>query len=162
MVVVNSGTRRRLNMSACVLRLLSLATLLAFLAPAFAQTSAWPVLRLTPEELRWTPFPNGVFRADIAGDELKPGMYAYRVRFPSGFRNKPHFHRDDRLVIVISGTVYVGFSEEFSEGAMKPLPPGSIWTEPSREPHYVWVKDGEAVIQVVGGNGPSSSTPVKR
>lgn len=44
---------------------------------------------------------------------------------------------------------------------MKVLLQGSIWTEPAREPHYVWVKDGEVVIQVVGCNGPSSSTPTK-
>ena len=77
-----------------------------------------------------------------------------------------HEHRhtvsgDDRLVIVISGTIQVGFSEQFDEEAMKALPQGSVWTEPMREPHYVWAKDGEVVIQVIGGNGPSSSTPVK-
>ena len=88
-------------------------------------------------------------------------MYAYRVKFPTGFRNQPHFHPDDRLVVVISGTIHVAFSDQLNEAAMKALPPGSVWTEPAREPHYVWAKDGEVVIQVIGGNGPSSSTLVK-
>jgi len=148
-------------MRICTLRSLCLATLLLLASSAFAQASAWVALRLTPEELKWAPFPNGVFRADIAGDERKPGMYAYRVRFPPGFRNQPHFHPDDRIVIVISGTIYVGFSEQFNEAAMKALPQGSTWTEPTSEPHYIWAKDGEVVIQVIGGNGPSSSTLVK-
>ena len=84
-------------------------------------------------------------------------MYAYRVRFPANFRNQPHFHPDDRIVTVMSGTLYVGFGEQFNEGGMKPLPAGSVWTEPMKQPHYVWAKDGEVVIQVIG-HGPSGVT----
>ena len=44
---------------------------------------------------------------------------------------------------------------------MKALPAGSIWTEPAKQPHFVWAKDGEAIIQVIGGNGPSAVFPVQ-
>jgi quercetin dioxygenase-like cupin family protein len=88
-------------------------------------------------------------------------MYAYRVRFPSGFRNQPHFHPDDRIVTVISGTLHMGYGEQFDERKMKALPAGSIWTEPASEPHFVWAKDGEVVIQVIGGNGPSATVSVQ-
>ena len=83
-----------------------------------AEPSALPVLRLSPEELTWTQYPNGVFRAEISGDEKGAGVYVYRVRFPSGFRNQPHFHPDDRIVTVLSGTIFVGFGKK-SKKSMK-------------------------------------------
>ena len=44
---------------------------------------------------------------------------------------------------------------------MKALPAGSIFTEPARQPHFVWAKDGEVVIQVIG-NGPSATTLIEQ
>jgi hypothetical protein len=54
----------------------------------------------------------------------------------------------------------MGFGERFDETTMKVLPAGSIWTEPAKQPHYVWAKDGEVVIQVIG-NGPTATTPIQ-
>ena len=117
------------------------------------------LLRLAPDELAWVEAGGGVARVDIAGDRTKEGMYAYRVRFPQGFRNEPHFHPDDRVVTVISGTLHVGFGERIDESSMRPLSTGSLWTEPGNEPHYVWARDGEVVIQIIG-YGPSATTQV--
>jgi uncharacterized RmlC-like cupin family protein len=127
---------------------------------AAAQTSALEPMRLSTGELKWSAQPNGNQRADFAGDDRKSGLYAYRVKFPAHFRNQPHFHPDDRIVTVMSGTLHVGFGERFDERTMKVLPAGSIWTEPMKQPHYVWAKDGEVVIQVVG-HGPSGVTLVE-
>ena len=126
----------------------------------FAQTSALSPLRLVAEDLQWTTAPTGVQRAPVAGDDQQAGMYAYRARFPANFRVQPHFHPDDRIVTVISGTLHVGFGERFDESSMKVLPAGSIWTEPGKQPHYVWARDGEVVIQVIG-NGPSGTTQIQ-
>jgi quercetin dioxygenase-like cupin family protein len=100
-------------------------------------------------------------RANLAGDELKPGMYAYRFRFPANTKVQPHFHPDERVLTVMSGTLHVGYGEQFDESAMHALPAGSIWTEPANQPHYVWAKNGEVIIQVVGGNGPSAVTRIE-
>ena len=127
---------------------------------AFAQSTALEPARLAPEDLKWATTPLGTQRAILAGDDRKAGMYAYRVRFPANFRNTPHFHPDDRIVTVISGTLYVGFGEQFDESKMKVLPATSIWTEPAKEPHFVWAKDGEVIIQVIG-NGPSGVTLIQ-
>ena len=105
--------------------------------------------------MKWAATPTGTQRANLAGDDKKAGMYAYRARFPANFRNQPHFHPDDRIVTVISGTLDVGFGEQFDESKMKALPASSIWTEPAKQPHFVWAKDGGVVIQVIG-NGPSA------
>jgi uncharacterized RmlC-like cupin family protein len=124
-----------------------------------AQTTPLQPLRLTPQDLKWVATATDAQRARVVGDDQKPGVYAYRAKFPANFRNEPHFHPDDRIVTVISGTLHVGFGERFDESAMKVLPAGSLWTEPAKQPHYVWAKDGEVVIQVIG-NGPSATTEV--
>jgi quercetin dioxygenase-like cupin family protein len=118
-------------------------------------------VRAAPDELIWKPLGAGLQRANIIGDDKKSGIYVYRIRFPAGVRVKPHFHPDERVVTVISGTLLMGYGDKFDEAPMKPLPTGSIWTEPAKAPHYVWAKDGEVVIQVMGANGPSGMTQIE-
>ena len=139
------------------------AVFLVLIAPVvFAEGGPMRGARYTPDEMLWVRTLTGNQQAVIAGDPSKAGMYAYRTRYPASFRSAvPHFHNDDRVVTVISGTIYVGFGEEFDEDRMKALPAGSVWTEAANQPHYVWAKDGEVVIQIVG-NGPSVLTPVQR
>ena len=126
---------------------------------AFAQ--ALEPVRLAPGDLEWDGTPGAVMRAGIAGDNETPGLYIYRVRFPEGFRIEPHFHPDDRLVTVMSGTLHMGYGNEFDEDAMRALPAGSVWTEPGRQAHFVWARNGEVIIQVVGV-GPSGTTQLER
>ena len=64
---------------------------------------------------------------------------------------------DERIVTILSGTLLVGYGEQFDESKMKALPAGGMFTEPAKQPHFVWAKDGEVVIQVVG-HGPSATT----
>jgi quercetin dioxygenase-like cupin family protein len=126
---------------------------------AFAQT-VLERARLTPDDLEWVAGANGVSRVVIAGSNETAGLYAYRARFPNGFRNQPHYHPDDRVVTVISGTLHMGYGEKFEERALRALPAGSVWTEPANTPHFVWAQDGEVVIQVIGV-GPSGTTQVE-
>ena len=126
-----------------------------------ARTEPLVTAQLTPDEFKWSQTPSGSQRAMLVGDEQRPGMYMYRSRFPAGYQVRPHFHPDERVVTVISGTLYMGYGEQFDERAMRVLPPGSIWTEPAKQPHFVWAKDGEVVIQVVGSNGPSGVTRIE-
>jgi quercetin dioxygenase-like cupin family protein len=141
--------------ASCIVALLLLA---AVLLP-FAQGESLVPARLTPEELKWVTQPNGNQQAVMAGNQRETGLYMYRTKFPANYRNQPHFHPDQRIVTVMSGTLYVGYGEKVDEGRMKALPAGSIFTEPPRQPHYVWAKDGEVVIQVTG-YGPSGTTVI--
>jgi quercetin dioxygenase-like cupin family protein len=141
--------------ASCLIALLLLA---AVLLP-FAQGESLIPARLTPEELKWVTQPNGNQQAVMAGNQRETGLYMYRTKFPANYRNQPHFHPDQRIVTVMSGTLYVGYGEKVDEGRMKALPAGSIFTEPPRQPHYVWAKDGEVVIQVTG-YGPSGTTVI--
>ena len=126
-------------------------------AAVLAQGELFKPTRVTPEELKWLPTPTGTLQTLIAGDPKQAGAYVYRTRFPAGFRNRPHFHPDQRVVTIMAGTLYVGYGEAFDESQMKALPAGSVFTEPAKQPHYVWAKDGEVIIQVIG-NGPSATT----
>jgi len=113
----------------------------------------------TPDQFTWVRDPRGYEQAVIVGDPTKPEMYAAHIRFPANLRIAPHFHPDDRVVTVLSGTVLFGYGERFDEGRMRALPAGSVWTEPARQPHFAWAKEGEVLLQVIG-IGPSGSTPV--
>jgi len=146
-----------MNTVACRAVLVSAVAFLAVVSTALSEPLTQ--MLVTPDELTWNRGPTGNQRSLIAGDETKQGMYVYRAKFPANFRNKPHYHPDERIVMVISGTLHVDYGEEFDESKMKALPSGSIWTEPAKQPHFVWVKDGEVVIQIIG-NGPSSTTLV--
>jgi quercetin dioxygenase-like cupin family protein len=147
-------------MTAAIYRAIVLVVFLLVASVAHAQGEPLKLARILPEDLVWAPSPSGFYLARIAGDSTKAGSYAVRVRFPSGLRIQPHSHPDERIVVVLSGTVYFGYGEQFDETAMKALPAGSTWTEPARQPHFAWAKDGEAVIQV-SGKGPSGTTQIQ-
>jgi quercetin dioxygenase-like cupin family protein len=116
---------------------------------------------VTPDELKWSSGPTGNPQARITGDPGKLGVYMYRSRFPANYKVQPHFHPDERMGMVISGTLLVGYGEKFDESKMKVMPAGSIWAEPAGQAHFVWAKDGEVVIQIVGANGPSGTTQIQ-
>jgi quercetin dioxygenase-like cupin family protein len=139
--------------------LLAALALLAALPLPLAQGEPLVPARLTPGELKWVTQPNGNQQAVMAGNQKEQGLYVYRTRFPAGFRNQPHFHPDQRIVTVMSGTLYVGYGEKMDDSQMKALPAGSVFTEPPRQPHYVWAKGGKVVIQVTGF-GPSATTVI--
>jgi quercetin dioxygenase-like cupin family protein len=124
-----------------------------------AQVIPLNALVVTPDEPKWTPNPAGFEVARVVGDPTKPNTYVNRVKFPAGLKVQPHFHPDERVGTVLSGTFYFGYGERFDESKMHRLPAGSVWTEPAKQPHFAWAKDGEVIIQV-GGVGPSGTTPV--
>ena len=138
---------------------LTALALLTILPLPLAQGEALLPMRLTPDDYKWLAQPNGNQQAVMVGNQREPGLYMYRTRFPANYRNRPHFHPDPRIVTVVSGTLYVGYGEKMDDSQMKALPAGSIFTEPPRQPHYVWAKDGEVVIQVTG-YGPSATTVI--
>jgi uncharacterized RmlC-like cupin family protein len=69
---------------------------------------------------------------------------------------RAHVHRDNRSVTVVSGTWRMGYGPKFDEGALKALPPGSVYTEPAGQAHFSQTGD-EAVVILVTGYGPSDT-----
>jgi quercetin dioxygenase-like cupin family protein len=142
-------------------RALTAAFLLAVVSAVAAQGTGGnlPEVRAVASDFKWVKTPSGLEVATIAGNQTKPGLYTARVKYPAGMRLAPHFHPDDRVTVVLSGTLYFGYGEQFDESKLMALPAGSVYTEPARQPHFLWAKDGETTIQVTG-IGPSGSTPV--
>ena len=134
------------------------AAMLSFQPTTFAQ--ALQPARVPAGEVSQLPTstsPSGTQQTAVLGTASGTGIYVVRAKFPAGLKIQPHFHPDDRVVVVLSGTVYVGYGDRFDEGRMLALPAGSTWTEPAGQAHYTWAKDGEAVIQIVG-HAPSGIT----
>lgn len=116
-------------------------------------------IRLTPEQLKWQPDPEGFQRAVVYGDPAKPGLYIVRVKFPPGVMSAPHFHSDDRLAVVLQGTWYTGTGKEFNKAVTVGLKPGSFMKHPAGAAHYDGAKGEEAIVQIVG-MGPTVKTVV--
>ena len=122
---------------------------------------AAPELRLTPEDIiKQATAPREPGKQVLFnGDPSKPGLYSTLVNFAPHRGSKPHRHRDNRVGYVVSGTLWVGYGEQYDPASMKPLPPGSYYTEPAGVAHYTEARD-EAVVAVVTGYGPTTMAPV--
>lgn len=144
----------------------SLACVLAFgllVGPAaFGVTDEKGFVRIGPEEVQWKepPFGLGVQIAIIEGDPSKPGIYVQRVKFPPGLFSRPHFHPEDRHVVVLKGTWYTGTGDTFDPSKAIPLKAGSYMKHPAGAVHWDGAKDEEVILQIVG-YGPSGTTPIR-
>jgi quercetin dioxygenase-like cupin family protein len=141
---------------------IALCAALMMAGGTFASAQELPKTRLAPadlKELKWAVSATGSSQAAILGDPTKPGIYVVYSKFPAGMRTPVHFHPDDRVVTVVSGAAYVGYGDTFDEKELKAMPTGSVYTEPSKVPHYNWAKDGELLLLIVG-HGPSGSSTV--
>jgi quercetin dioxygenase-like cupin family protein len=133
-------------------------------APAVQAQTEPPVvprLQIQPDALTWSTGGAGIQTATVLGNPTKPGIYVTRLRFAKGTRIAPHMHPDERVAVVLSGSMYFGYGDTFDEAALTHMVPGSTWTEPPRTAHFAWAKDEDVVIQVVGV-GPSGSMPAKK
>ena len=122
-------------------------------------TQPFPVV--TPEQVQWKTRPGfeGVQFANISGDPSKPGIYVIRVKFSPGHMTRPHFHPEDRHVVVLSGTWYMGEGDTFDPARTVPLKAGSYAMHPAMAHHYDGAKDEQVTLQIVG-YGPSGTTLV--
>ena len=120
-----------------------------------------PMQRLTPAEIAARAAPtatpgSGVQMTPLSGDATKPGLYTVRVSIAPHTQVRPHSHRDNRTVAVISGTWHMGYGPTFEAKALKDLPPGSFYTEPAGQAHFAQTGDEPVVIWVTG-YGPSDT-----
>src|SRR5437879_4633191 len=67
---------------------------------------------IIPSKIPWTAAAglNGTEGATLVGDPSKPGFYVQMNRFHAGNFSHPHYHVNDRYIMVISGTWWVSTS----------------------------------------------------
>ena len=133
--------------------------------PAAGSASGLGEERLTPAEFEFPQHGNpgtgssgvgGIETVVLKGDPAKAGVYTIMLRVPAHTKIAAHSHQDDRIATVISGTWHIGYGEQFEEGKLKALPPGSFYTEPPAEAHFAETGDDAVVVQITGF-GPSST-----
>ena len=111
-----------------------------------------------PADFQWkesAEFP-GLLTVVLSG---KPGPYVTRNRFAPGTFSRPHFHPNDRFIVVVSGTWWVGTGPVFDPATTKPMPTGSFVTHYAGQVHYDGARD-EACEVVIFGMGPATATRV--
>ncbi|HSO67803.1 MAG TPA: cupin domain-containing protein [Desulfatirhabdiaceae bacterium] len=128
----------------------------------FADDTKLEPKMMTSDEIVWPDQVSSDVQTLVhAGNPEKEGLYSIRVKIPAGTRLAPHFHPDNRVVVVLSGTLYYGYGTDFDETNMKALPPGSFFTEPAAQPHFAWARSGDVVLQA-NAVGPSGTTWLHR
>ena len=121
--------------------------------------------RLTPGEFKFPQESNpgtgssgvgGIQTVVLKGDPNESGVYTIMLRVPAHTQIAAHSHRDDRVATVVSGTWRIGYGDKFDESKLKPLRPGSFYTEPPGRNHFAETGDEPVEVQITGF-GPSST-----
>jgi hypothetical protein len=115
-----------------------------------------------PDQIPWGPVnAAGAQSAVVVGDPSKPGFYMVYNKWTKGNHfSHPHFHPNDRYIVVLSGTWWVGTGPKFDpEHGTVPMPAGSFVTHFGKQVHWDGAKDEDAVLLIMG-EGPATSTLV--
>jgi hypothetical protein len=115
-----------------------------------------------PDQIPWGPVSAaGSQQAVVVGDPTKPGFYMVYNKWTKGNHfSRPHFHPNDRYIVVLQGTWWVGTGPKFDpEHGTVPMPPGTFVTHYGKQVHWDGAKDEDAVLLIMG-EGPATATQV--
>jgi hypothetical protein len=121
------------------------------------------VIYQLPDQIKWGPVnAAGAQVAVLVGDPDKPGFYAVYNKWTKGNHfSHPHFHPNDRYIVVLQGTWWVGSGPKFDpEHGTTPMPTGSFVTHFGKQVHWDGAKDEDAVLLIMG-QGPATATEVE-
>jgi hypothetical protein len=113
-----------------------------------------------PEQIPWGPVnAAGAQQAVVLGDPTKPGFYMVYNKWTKGNHfSKPHSHPNDRFIVVLQGTWWVGSGLNFDPaGGTVPMPAGSFVTHYAKQVHSDGAKDEDTILLIMG-EGPATST----
>ena len=128
-----------------------------------AELNPAAVVYKMPDQIPWGPVnAAGAQVAVLVGDPSKPGFYAVYNKWTKGNHfSHPHFHPNDRYIVVLQGTWWVGSGTKFDpEHGTVPMPPGSFVTHYGKQVHWDGAKDEDAVLLIMG-EGPATATEVE-
>jgi hypothetical protein len=124
-----------------------------------AELNPAAVIYKLPDQIPWGPVNSrGAQSAVVVGDPTKPGFYAVYNKWTKGNHfSRPHFHPNDRYIVVLQGTWWVGSGPKFDPANTTPMPAGSFVTHFGKQVHWDGAKDEDAVLLIMG-EGPATST----
>lgn len=97
---------------------------------------------ITPENMKWEAglkLLGGAGSTPLSfldGDPSKPGIYVVRVNYPPNVFTRPHWHGEDRHIVVLKGTWHMGTGDNFDPSKAVPLPVGSYAKHPAGGVHW--------------------------
>jgi mannose-6-phosphate isomerase-like protein (cupin superfamily) len=103
----------------------------------------------------WQPIPGGGCMMRLAGGDssAKADLVAYRVRFPADYQRDSgvHYHLDTRHIVVLAGTIIIGFGDTVDVRKTKAYGPGGFIVIPAGAHHFEWWQGAmEAHVESVG------------
>ena len=115
---------------------------------------------MLPEDIHWKPAAGlpGTDSYTLVGNPAKPGFYIVLNRFHPGAFSHPHYHLNDRHILVLSGTWWVGTGVKWDpENAAVPLKAGTYALDVGRQVHYDGARtaSGEVIVAIFG-EGPGT------
>ncbi|MGY3498940.1 MULTISPECIES: cupin domain-containing protein [Bradyrhizobium] len=117
-----------------------------------------------PDQIPWSPVDaRGAQNAVVVGDPSKPGFYMVYTKWTKGSHfSRPHFHPNDRYIVVLKGTWWVGSGPKFDpDHGTVAMPAGSFVTHFGKQVHWDGAKDEDAVLLIMG-EGPATATEVEQ
>ncbi len=128
-------------------------------ASSAAELNPAAVIYKLPDQIPWGPVTaSGAQTAVVVGDPTKPGFYMVYNRWTKGNHfSRPHFHPNDRYIVVLQGTWWVGSGPKFDPANTTPMPAGSLVTHFGKQVHWDGAKDEDTVLLIMG-EGPATST----
>jgi len=136
---------------------LALAGMLGISSAAELNPAA--VVYKLPDQIPWGPVnAAGAQSAVVVGDPGKPGFYMVYNKWTKGNHfSRPHFHPNDRYIVVLQGTWWVGSGPKFDpDNGTVPMPAGSFVTHYGKQVHWDGAKDEDTVLLIMG-EGPATS-----
>jgi hypothetical protein len=126
-----------------------------------AELNPAAVVYKLPDQIPWGPVnAAGAQVAVVVGDPSKPGFYMVYNKWTKGNHfSRPHSHPNDRYIVVLQGTWWVGSGPKFDpDNGSVPMPAGSLVTHYGKQVHWDGAKDEDTVLLIMG-EGPATSTP---
>ncbi len=126
---------------------------------AAAELNPAAVIYKLPDQIPWGPVnAAGAQTAVVVGDPAKPGFYMVYNRWTKGNHfSRPHFHPNDRYIVVLRGTWWVGSGPKFDPANTTAMPAGSFVTHFAKQVHWDGAKDEDTILLIMG-EGPATST----
>lgn len=119
---------------------------------AYSETDEKGFINVSPENMKWKQFsgPGSTSVSVLEGDSTKPGVYVMRIKFPPNLFSRPHTHKEDRHIVVLKGTWYMGKGPDFDVSKAIAVPAGSYVKHPAGEVHWDGAKDEEVILHMTG------------
>src|SRR5206468_2179522 len=129
--------------------------LLTALSAHVALGAETTMVLLAPDALKWgepilpgsalPAFERGAKVAILQGMPGQAGPVVVRLKFSANYRVAPHWHSTDKIITVLSGTLYAGMGDKIDRDQSLAFPTGGFVVMPAKHHHFAWTQE-ETVV----------------